>query len=53
MTTWPLRRTQITVVERIRLRFRECSAVMEFVLKAMEKPLKTEHLAGRLRFKMQ
>jgi hypothetical protein len=49
MTTWPLRRTQMTVVERIR----ECCAAVELVLKAMNKPLETEHPAGQNRFKMQ
>jgi hypothetical protein len=49
MTTWPLRRTQMTVVERIR----ECCAAVELVLKAMNKPLKTKHPAGQIRFKMQ
>jgi hypothetical protein len=35
ITTWPLRLTQITVVERIRLRIREPGAKLELVLKAM------------------
>jgi hypothetical protein len=35
MTTSPLRRTQITVVERIR----ECCATLELLAEAIEKPL--------------
>jgi hypothetical protein len=35
MTTSPLRRTQITVVERIR----ECCATLELLREAIEKPL--------------
>jgi hypothetical protein len=57
MTTWPLRRTQITVVERIRfpdwLRFWESGAAMEFVLNAMKIPLNTGHPVGKNPFKMQ
>src|ERR1035437_7850976 len=57
MTTSPLRRTQITVVERMRSRDWprdwESGAGPGFLRKAMKKPLKTRHLAVQNHFKMQ
>jgi hypothetical protein len=49
MTTWPLRRTQMTVVERIR----ERCATVELVSKAKKTPPETGRPAGRNSFKMQ